>query len=196
MRELHNFIQNYSTNCDRIRLKPTSHIDTLGNPEEYISRVEKALVEINKGQYIKVIPSRVVNIQDKVDMPATLLLGRGANSPARTFSLNHAGFQATGFSPELVLSVQHGKVITEPLAGTRSYQGSKAEVEQLRRELLNDPKEIVEHVISVKEAIGELDQLYIPHTITIDNFMSVHPHGPIQHLDSSIAGTLSPDKDM
>lgn len=196
VRELHDFIHNHPANFDSARLKTTARIDTQENTEEYISRVEKALLEINKGHYVKVIPSRAVNIQDKVDMPATLLLGRRANNPARTFSLNHAGFQATGFSPELVMSVQEGKVITEPLAGTRSCNGSEAEVERLRRELLNDPKEIVEHVISVKEAIEELERLCVPHSVTIDDFMSVRIRGSVQHLGSRVAGILSPDKDM
>ncbi|CAI7588080.1 unnamed protein product [Penicillium glandicola] len=180
VRELHDFIRNYPANFDRIRLETTARINTQENSEEYISRVEKALLEISNGHYVKVIPSRAVNIQDKVDMPATLLLGRRANNPARSFCLNHTGFQATGFSPELVISCQ----------------GSKDEVERLRRELLNDPKEIVEHVISVKEAIEELGQLCIPYSVTIDDFMSVRARGSVQHLGSRVAGILSPDKDM
>ncbi|KAA8648678.1 uncharacterized protein ATNIH1004_004563 [Aspergillus tanneri] len=103
-------------------------------------------------------------------MPATLLCGRRLNNPKRSFSLCHEGFEATGFSPELVISVDNGKVTAEPLAGTRSCIGTEAEA--LAQELLNDPKEIVEHVMSVKES----------------------KRGSVQHLGSRVTGDLSPDK--
>ncbi|KAF7713509.1 Uncharacterized protein PECH_003324 [Penicillium ucsense] len=196
VRQLHDLIQSDQVHFDKSLLGSTAQPNTEENPEEYMSRVEQALLEINEGCYTKVIPSRAVNIQSRINMPATLLLGRRANNPARSFSLNHAGFQATGFSPELVMSAKQGRVITEPLAGTRSRKGSPAEVEKLRQELLNDPKEIVEHVISVREAVEELNRLCVPESITIDDFMSVRPRGAVQHLGSRVAGRLSKDKDM
>jgi salicylate synthetase len=150
-------------------------IDTRYDADEYITRVTKAL--------------------DRVDMPATLVLGRRSNTPARTFSLNHAGIQATGFSPELVALVENGKVITEPLAGTRSREGTDAEVERLRQELVNDSKEIVEHVISVKEAIEELQRLCPADTVVVEDLMLVRARGAVQHLGSRVAGYLSPGKD-
>lgn len=196
VRELHDLLHNGDLNIDKSLLENTAQPDTQANREEYISRVEEALLEIGQGHYAKVIPSRAVNIPNEINMPATLLLGRQANNPARSFSFNHGGFQATGFSPELVMSAKHGKVITEPLAGTRSRKGSPAEVEKLRRELLSDPKEIVEHVISVREAVEELHRVCVPDSIFIDDFMSIRPRGAVQHLGSRVAGMLAPDKDM
>jgi salicylate synthetase len=155
-----------------------------------------ALSDIAQGRYGKVIPSRALEIEGKIDMPATLLAGRHANDPARTFPISHGGYRATGFSPELVLSVDNGKVMTEPLAGTRSAKGTKKEVETMRNELLNDPKEIVEHVISVREAIEELRQLCPPETIKVEDLMPVRARGSVQHLGSSVAGMLSPEKDI
>ncbi|CAG7927943.1 unnamed protein product [Penicillium olsonii] len=162
----------------------------------YTARVERALRDIAEGRYIKVIPSRALEVDGKIDMPATLLAGRQSNNPARTFSLSHAGYQATGFSSELVLSVENGKVKTEPLAGTRSALGTKQEVEKLRDELLNDPKEIAEHVLSVREALEELGQLCPSDTIKVNDLMSIRPRGCVQHLGSSVSETLLPEKDM
>ncbi|PWY84762.1 salicylate synthetase [Aspergillus heteromorphus CBS 117.55] len=173
------------------------HIPAIGTADlsgEYTSRVQRAQAEITNGQYLKVIPSRAVDIPERVDMPGTLLQGRQSNSPSRTFCLNHAGYQATGFSPELVMSLDKGVVKTEPLAGTRSCKGTKAEVAKLRQELETDSKEIVEHVISVKEAIREIGQLC--DRATVDDFMSVRERGSVQHLGSCVAGHLAPEKDM
>lgn len=138
-----------------------------------MNRVAKAIAEIKTGKYTKVILSRPIDLPAKVDMPATLLHGRLHNTPARTFSMNHAGFQATGFSPELVVSVRDGRVVTEPLAGTCIRSGTKDEIESLGQVLINTEKEIVEHIISVKEAIRELNQVCVPETVVVDELVSL-----------------------
>ncbi|KFG84161.1 salicylate synthetase [Metarhizium anisopliae] len=169
-------------------------VDTVENQQLYIKTVEQALNTIREHHVIKVIASRAVPILGKVDMRATLRHGRGANTPKRSFSLNHAGFQATGFSPELVLLCERGKILTEPLAGTRACKGSKVERQKFRHELENDPKEIVEHVISVKEAIHEFNQVCLPGTVIVEDLMSVRVRGDVQHLGSRVVGLLSSNK--
>lgn len=171
------------------------NIDTHHNADEYMAQVSDILNGISEGKYLKVIPSRIVDLEEKVDMLATLLRGRRSNTPARTFSISHAGFKATGFSPELVMACKDGKVLTEPLAGTRSRKGTGIEDEKLRNELLNDSKEIVEHVISVRAAIEELKQVCLPDTVVVEDFMSIRVRGSVQHLGSRVAGSIAPDKD-
>ncbi|GCB22417.1 salicylate synthase [Aspergillus awamori] len=177
---------------------PTTHdiqpVDVDYNSIQYKTLVQKALSEIQQGYYTKIILSRPVSLPERVDMPSTLHCGRQSNTPSRSFSFRHAGYQATGFSPELVMSLDKGIVTTEPLAGTRSFKGTKAEIQRLRHELENDSKEIVEHVISVKEAGQEISQL--SDKPVVEDFMSVRVRGSVQHLGSQVCGRLSPDKDM
>ncbi|KAE8353678.1 ADC synthase [Aspergillus coremiiformis] len=180
---------------DIARAVRSQSVDTMDFSGQYTAQVERALAEMQAGLYTKVILSRIVELTDSVDIPATLLCGRGANIPARTFSLNHAGFRAMGFSPELVMSVQDGMVSTEPLAGTRSRMGTAEEIERLKRELVRDPKEIVEHVISVKEAIAELQRICPADSVKVDDFMLVKARGSVQHLGSRVSGCLERNKD-
>ncbi|KAE8150517.1 salicylate synthetase [Aspergillus avenaceus] len=174
--------------------KQSQSIDTADLSGEYISRVQAAQSEISNGQYLKVVPSRAVDLPARVNMHETLFHGRQSNTPSRTFCLNHAGYQATGFSPELVMSLDKGVVKTEPLAGTRSCEGSKTDIKRLREELETDSKEIVEHVTSVKEAVREIRQLC--GSATVEDLMSVRPRGSVQHLGSRVAGHLAPENDM
>ncbi|KAF4458952.1 ADC synthase [Fusarium albosuccineum] len=175
--------------------RPSADVNTLAQGDEYLKRVVDALSEIAAGKYEKVIASRAVELAEKFDVPGTLLRGRRSNTPARSFALSHEGFEATGFSPELVMLLADGKVTTEPLAGTRSREGSAAEVEKLRNDLVSDPKEIVEHVISVREAIEELNRVCAKDTVAVEDFMSIRPRGSVQHLGSRVAGSLAPGKD-
>ncbi|KAF7588432.1 hypothetical protein BBP40_005696 [Aspergillus hancockii] len=191
--KLHIFLKNNYNLNNTIHPQP---VDTKDSSGEYINRVEKALSEIDDGEYTKVILSRAVELKNSINMPATLLRGRRSNAPARTFSLNHAGFQATGFSPELVMSAQNGMVTTEPLVGTRSRIGSEEEVEKLSQELLSDPKEMKEHVVLVREAINELERVCPAESVKVDDFMSVRLRGSVQHLGSRVSGCLKQEKDV
>lgn len=170
-------------------------VNTDGNSREYQARVANAILDIKKGRYIKIIASRALELEEKVDMPATLVKGRRGNTPARSFCLKHGTIKATGFSPELVLCLDNGKVITEPLAGTRSRAGTKEEVAERRLDLLSDTKEIVEHVLSVQAAMDELHKLCKPKSVVVEELMAVRERGSVQHLGSRLAGSLLPGKD-
>ncbi|KAE8159262.1 ADC synthase [Aspergillus tamarii] len=158
-------------------------MNTNSRAAEYEEQVEAALIDIRPDKYTKVIPSRAVSLPCRVDMPGTLLCGRKHNNPARSFCLRHGRNQATGFSPEL------------PLAGTRSHEEAGEKSKRLKEALLSDPKEIVEHLLPVKEAISELNRLCSAGTVVVGDLMSVRARGGVQHLGSSVSGALSPDTD-
>jgi salicylate synthetase len=110
--EVCNILKAESTNP--IHVRNPQPVDTMQyNQKEYKEVVSKGLAEIRAGKYTKVILSRAVDINRLVDMPATLLHGRRANTPARSYLMKHGGFQALGFSPELVMAVDNGMVVTE-----------------------------------------------------------------------------------
>ncbi|KAG4259007.1 isochorismate synthase/isochorismate-pyruvate lyase mbtI [Fusarium proliferatum] len=170
-------------------------VDISQRSSQYTTAVEKALSKIEDGQVMKTIVSRAVSLPERVDMLATLLVGRELNTPKRSFSFNHAGYQSTGFSPELIVSLEQGKIITEPLAGTRAFPDDLAERARLRNELENDPKEIVEHIMSVKEAITELQRICPHESVVVEDLMSVRIRGKVQHLGSRVTGALGDGRD-
>jgi salicylate synthetase len=150
------------------------NVNTKENAIDYKERVAIAVLEIADDQYTKVIVSRALELLpgEEIDMLTSLLWRRRRNTPARTFSLKHEGIAATGFSLELVMSLENGKLVTEPLAGTRSRIDGDAA--KLKQELLSDTKEIVEHVISVKAAVEGLDcGLCLPNSVVLEALMSV-----------------------
>jgi len=118
-------------------------------------------------------------------MPATLYHGRRANTPARTFAFKHRGIQATGFSPEVLVSIEHGSIFTEALAGTQLSEG--ADMEPTRHKLLNDAKEVNEHVIAIRGSMRRLSLVCPADSIVVKDFMTVMPRGNVQHLFSVCA---------
>ncbi len=161
------------------------------DPTAYRDRVAEAIAEIRNGDYQKVILSRKVDLPFPVDVPATYRLGRAHNTPARSFLLRLGGLEAAGFSPELVAAVDRDRVVTtEPLAGTRAF-GRGADADRAARaDLVADPKEIVEHAISVQTSFAEIAAVAEPGSTAVSDFMAVRERGSVQHLASTVRGQL------
>nr|WP_303633549.1 chorismate-binding protein [Actinomadura madurae] len=105
------------TDTNNHPLGTPSPVDVRVDGDRYRTRVAAAVSEINAGLYQKVIVSRRLDIPYPVDLVSTYVRGRRANTPARSFLLSLSGFQATGFSPEVLASVDGGgRVMTQPLA--------------------------------------------------------------------------------
>jgi salicylate synthetase len=184
----------------RLRPQPLGHraglVDVTADRSRYRDRVATAVTEIRQSRYQKVILSRSVDIPFPVDFPATYSLGRRHNTPARSFLLRHGGIRALGFSPELVAAVHSdGVVLTEPLAGTRAFGRGAARDRAARDDLQSDAKEIVEHALSVRMSQDEIAEVAEPGSVAVTDFMTVRERGSVQHLGSTVGGTLLPHTD-
>ena len=169
--------------------------DELAGAEEYQKIVAAAVADIKDRRLRKVILSRVVPVRGTIDLPASYRAGRRGNTPARSFLLELGDLRAVGFSPETVVEVRaDGTVSTQPLAGTRALSGDLERDAQLREELLNDPKEIYEHAVSVHGAQHELGTVCTPGSVLVEEFMGVRQRGSVQHLASRVTGRLAPDR--
>ncbi|MFA1550435.1 salicylate synthase [Actinomadura chokoriensis] len=172
-----------------------SPVDVRVDGDAYRAKVAAAVAEIHEGRYQKVIVSRRLDVPHSVDVVATYARGREANTPARSFLLDLGGLQAAGFSPEVLATVDaDGRVMTQPLAGTRAF-GAGAEADaRTRRELENDPKEVFEHAVSVRTSLEELHRVCDPATVQVTDFMTVKERGSVQHLGSRASGVLAPGR--
>ncbi|MEU1205282.1 salicylate synthase [Nocardia sp. NPDC005825] len=167
-------------------------VDITADTTGYRRRVATAIKEIRSGHYDKVILSRRVDLPFPVDIAETYRLGRAHNTPARSFLLRLGDLEAAGFSPELVVSVDvDGVVTTEPLAGTRAFGRGPSADRDACADLQNDPKEIVEHAVSVRASCAEVATIADPGTLAVTDFMSVRERGSVQHLASTVQGRLA-----
>ena len=159
--------------------------------DAYQQSVASAVNEIHAQQYLKVILSRTIPLSKELDIVASYIAGRRANTPARSFLLSLDNLKAAGFSPETVVEVtKEGWVSTRPLAGTRSIGCNAEEETKLREELLHDSKEIHEHAVSVKLSFEEMCSVCSAESIGVCDFMSVCQRGTVQHLASRVKGRL------
>lgn len=162
---------------------------------EYETAVSGALSKINNGELEKVILSRRLKLDFTPDFVATWLLGRRQNTPSRSFTMRLGEWQASGFSPEIVLSVDKDRLVTtEPLAGTRRLDGLASEDLSRFNELYSDPKETHEHAISVRLSFEEMKEVCESSSVAVREFMQRKERGSVQHLASTVCGTLRDDR--
>ncbi|WP_431981407.1 salicylate synthase [Streptomyces qinglanensis] len=164
--------------------------------DRYRGAVAEAVDAIRAGELDKAILSRRVSVPEDVDLPATYVAGRRGHLPARSFLLRHGGWEAAGFSPEIVARIDtDGTVTAQPLAGTRALTGD-AEADAARRaELRRDAKEVYEHAVSVRLVQEELHTVCRPESVRTEEFMAVGERGSVQHLASRLRGRLAPGRD-
>ncbi|CAM5506306.1 salicylate synthase [Streptomyces spiroverticillatus] len=162
----------------------------------YRAAVRQAVDAINAGELHKVILSRVVEVPGDTDLTGTYVAGRRGNNPARSFMVNLGGTEAIGFSPEIVVQVsEDGRVVSQPLAGTRALTSDAYVNACLRADLFGSPKEVYEHAISVKTGADELLEVCLEGTVGVPEFMAVRERGSVQHLASRVTGRLAPGQE-
>jgi anthranilate synthase component 1 len=99
-----------------------------------------------------------------------------------------------GATPEPLVRLRDGVVVSRPIAGTRRRGETDAEDERLAGELAEHPKEVAEHVMLVDLARNDVGRVVSFGTEQVDEFKVVERYSHVMHLTSQVSGRLAPDK--
>lgn len=99
-------------------------------------------------------------------------------------------FAVVGSSPETLVKVTDGQVVTFPIAGSRPRGRTPDEDRALADEVLADPKERAEHIMLVDLARNDLAKVCEPTSVDVVEFMSVRRYSHIMHICSTVVGSL------
>jgi anthranilate synthase component 1 len=103
-------------------------------------------------------------------------------------------FTIIGTSPEDLLKVKDRTATILPIAGTRKRGRTEEEDIILEKELLNDPKEIAEHVMLVDLARNDLGRICEYDTVRVVEKMIIQRYSHVMHIVSRVEGNLNDDK--
>jgi anthranilate synthase component 1 len=95
-----------------------------------------------------------------------------------------------GSSPETLVTVRKGEVITFPIAGTRPLGASPKEKRAYREDMLADEKERAEHCMLVDLARNDVGKVCEIGSVHVPVFMQVEEFSHVQHMVSKVQGTL------
>ena len=101
-----------------------------------------------------------------------------------------ADFAVVGSSPETLIKVDDGHVLTFPIAGSRPRGGTPEADIAMAEELLADPKERPEHIMLVDLSRNDLLKVCEPDSVDVVEFMAIKRFSHIMHICSTVVGTL------
>ncbi|MBU4213879.1 MAG: anthranilate synthase component I [Actinobacteria bacterium] len=102
-------------------------------------------------------------------------------------------FAVVGSSPETLVKVTDRRVETFPIAGSRPRGATPEEDKRLAQEVLDDPKELAEHVMLVDLARNDLAKVCEPDSVEVVELMAVRRFSHIMHICSTVVGRLRAD---
>lgn len=163
--------------------------------EKFIENVKKAREHILAGDIFQVVLSqRMTCVTEKSYLEIYRRL-REENPSPYMFLIDYDDYQVIGSSPESLVSVKDGKAITNPIAGTRK-RGETPEIDsELEKELMEDKKELAEHVMLVDLGRNDIGKVSKIGTVTVSDFMKVEKFSHVMHITTKVVGEIEENKD-
>ena len=112
------------------------------------------------------------------------------------FLLEYEDFSIVGSSPEVMVRLTDGEVLLRPIAGTRKRGKTKERDKELEIELLNDPKELAEHLMLIDLGRNDVGRVAKTGTVKVEDMMHIERFSHVMHIVSDVTAKLRDDKDM
>jgi anthranilate synthase component 1 len=106
------------------------------------------------------------------------------------YYVNHPEVTVVGSSPEPMVRLDDGRVISRPIAGTRRRGRSDADDRRMAGELSEDPKEIAEHIMLVDLARNDVGRVVDFGSERVDELLTLEYYSHVMHLTSQVSGKL------
>ena len=162
--------------------------------ERYRTAVETAKEHITAGDIFQVVLSQRFDVDLAVEPFEVYRALRLLNPSPYLYFLRFPDVTVVGSSPEPMVRLRDGIVVSRPIAGSRPRGTSEEHDRLLAAELVEDPKELAEHVMLVDLARNDIGRVVSFGTEKVDELMTVERYSHIMHLTSQVSGRLSPGK--
>jgi anthranilate synthase component 1 len=162
---------------------------------QYEAAVEVAKEHILAGDIFQVVLSERFDLELDADPFDFYRVLRQVNPSPYMYFLRHPEVTIVGSSPEPLVQLVDGKVISRPIAGTRRRGRTDDDDRRMAGELKENPKEIAEHVMLVDLARNDVGRVARFGTMHVDEMMTLERYSHVMHLTSQVSGELVDGKD-
>lgn len=158
--------------------------------EGYIAAVDKARQYIIDGDAMQIVLSQRLSIPFEAEPLNLYRVLRGLNPSPYMYYMNLGDHHVVGSSPEILVRLEEGQVTVRPIAGTRPRGHSEQEDKALEQELLNDPKELAEHLMLIDLGRNDAGRVSEVGTVELTDKMIVERYSHVMHIVSNVEGKL------
>ena len=158
---------------------------------EYSRAVAAAKEHILAGDIFQVVLAQRFDVDEPVDPFGLYRVLRVVNPSPYMYFLRAGTTSIVGSSPEALVQVRDGRVISRPIAGTRKRGRDDDHDRRLASELLEHPKERAEHIMLVDLARNDLGRVVRFGTEQVDEMMTLERYSHVMHMTSQVSGDLA-----
>ena len=176
--------ENFHINNKKINIK--SNI----SKSKFKNIVRKAKSYIKKGDIFQVVLSQRFSAEIKKPPLEIYNTLRKSNPSPFMFYFNYDDFQVLGSSPEILVRLINGEVTIRPIAGTRPRGKNPKEDKKLTAELLNDPKELSEHLMLLDLGRNDVGKVSKANSVKVTEKFKVEKYSHVMHIVSNVIGKL------
>jgi len=163
-------------------------------PDAYRRAVEVAKDHIVAGDIFQVVLSQRFDLDLAADPFDVYRVLRQVNPSPYMYFLRHPAVTVVGSSPEPMVQLIDGRVVSRPIAGTRRRGATDEDDRRLAGELREHPKEVAEHVMLVDLARNDVGRVVTFGTEQVDELMTLERYSHVMHLTSQVSGRLAPGR--
>ncbi|MDD5804844.1 MAG: anthranilate synthase component I family protein [Clostridia bacterium] len=163
--------------------------------EKYCEMVEKAKHYIHEGDIFQVVLSNPMRAKATGSLFDTYRVLRATNPSPYMFYFSSDDIEIAGASPETLAKLEHGKLSTFPLAGTRPRGKTPQEDKALEADLLQDEKELAEHNMLVDLGRNDIGKISRLGSVKVEKYLTVERYSCVMHLGSTVTGTIADGRD-
>ena len=192
LNEIENLILNSTVNqVEKFNeITNTSDFESNFSKEEYLQAVKKVKHYIEEGDVMQVVLAQDFSANFDKDPFELYKAIRKLNPSPYMYFLNLGEFQIVGASPEILVRLENEEVTLRPIAGTRVRGNNLEEDKFNEEELLNDPKEIAEHLMLIDLGRNDVGRVSEIGTVNVTEKMIIEKYSHVMHIVSNIVGRL------
>jgi anthranilate synthase component 1 len=169
---------------------PLPKVTRTVSPDTFARAVAVAKEHILAGAIFPVVLSQRFDLDleaDPFDLYRSL---RQVNPSPYMYFVRHPEVTVVGSSPEPMVQLLEGRVISRPIAGTRRRGRTDEDDRRMAGELSEDPKEIAEHIMLVDLARNDVGRVVDFGTEHVDELLTLEYYSHVMHLTSQVSGRL------
>ena len=158
---------------------------------KFINMVKKAKKYIKIGDIFQVVLSQRFETKltkKPLDIYKKL---RITNPSPFMYFFNFHDFQIIGASPEILVRLRDNKITIRPIAGTRPRGKNKNQDKFYMKDLLNDKKELAEHLMLLDLGRNDVGKVSKINTVKVTEKFNIEKYSHVMHIVSNVVGIFN-----
>ena len=158
--------------------------------EKFKGAVDKVKQYILEGDAIQVVLSQRLSFDIKKQAFDIYRALRTVNPSPYMYFLKFGDIEVVGSSPEILVRLEDENVEVRPIAGTRKRGKNEEEDVVLEKDLLQDEKELAEHIMLVDLGRNDLGRVAKISSVEVNESFTVERYSHVMHIVSNVRGIL------